>query len=432
MIRTRATLNYSISRAELAQLAIDVPADQKVVNVFDANVRQWSVEPVEGGQRITAQLFEPAKSSQQVTVELEKFSGEKAQSVVAAPVVKAVGVGRQQGVIVVQVAEGLQAEAAKTSGLLQVDVKDLPPALQQGKWAFSYRYATAPFELALAIEKVQPQISVDSLCEAFLEPDRLSLDLAAVYTIEKAGVFRLEFDIPAGYEVRKVEGASLAGAAAAQVDTHHLEGPQQTQLVVNLSHKAIGRVGLAVQLQKDLHEPELLAPSDKAATLDMAIPRARAGRGSAGHRAAGDLCPGESPRQSGQDRRPAEHLVQRGLRERAVDPPREAGWSAARAGLCLCPGTDRVHRGRRAPQAAGHGAPARGGPRGRGRGQVSVHFLLQRPLQRREIAANRRAGGSGRRLASHDFRRARKNDRPRRPPIWPKTASPGVSAASRS
>ena len=40
---------YSISRAELGHLVIDVPADQKVVNVFDANVRSWSVAPAGGG-----------------------------------------------------------------------------------------------------------------------------------------------------------------------------------------------------------------------------------------------------------------------------------------------------------------------------------------------------------------------------------------------
>ena len=34
----------------------------------------------------------------------------------------------------------------------------------------------------------------------------MTLDLTAVYTIEKAGVFRLELDVPAGYEVRTVHG----------------------------------------------------------------------------------------------------------------------------------------------------------------------------------------------------------------------------------
>ena len=64
--RSRTNLTYAISRAELGQLAVEVPADYKVVNVFDANVRQWSVEPPAAGakrQKITAQLFEPAKSA---------------------------------------------------------------------------------------------------------------------------------------------------------------------------------------------------------------------------------------------------------------------------------------------------------------------------------------------------------------------------------
>ena len=132
-------------------------------------------------------------------------------------------------------------------------------------WAFSYRYASVPYELALDIEKVQPQITVDSLVEAALLPDRLTLDLTAIYTIEKAGVFRLELDVPAGYDVQRVRGANVAGATPVAVDSHYLEGAKKTRLVVNLSRKALGRVGLAVQLQKDMHQPELLTPTGKTA-----------------------------------------------------------------------------------------------------------------------------------------------------------------------
>ena len=88
VVRSRATLNYTISRAELAQLTIDVPADQKIINVFDANVRGWSVKAADGKQRITAELFEPAKASQQVIVELEKFLPGQAKGELAVPVVK--------------------------------------------------------------------------------------------------------------------------------------------------------------------------------------------------------------------------------------------------------------------------------------------------------------------------------------------------------
>ena len=274
--RTRSQLAYTISRAELGSLSIEVPSNQKVVNVFDANVRRWSVDQTDGKQQINVQLFEPAKGAQNVVVELEQFAADEGEALdraeILVPVVKALGVGRQQGVVVVQVAEGLRAETTKVSGLLQVDAAELPQALARGNWTFSYRYAAVPFELALSLEKIQPRIVVDSLVEAQLEPKRLALDMLAVYTVERAGVFRLELDIPAGYEVREVRGVAADGIEAVEVDSRHLEGDDQTRLVVNLARKALGRVGLLVQLERKLDEPNLLKPSGKA-EIQLPVPQ---------------------------------------------------------------------------------------------------------------------------------------------------------------
>jgi len=273
--RTRVQMVYTISRSELRQLSIEVPADQKVSNVFDANVRQWSVEQAGPVQKITAQLFEPAKQTQNVTVELEKYSDEKQSGKFLVPVVKAAGagVGRQQGVVVARLADGLRAEVARANGLLQVDAAELPPGLAKGQWPFAYRYAAVPFELELNVEKVQPRVLAESLVEAELQPERLSVDLLAIYTIERAGVFRLELDVPAGFEVRQVRGRAAAGASEVAVDSHHLEGKEKTRLVVNLARKAFGRVALAVQLQRDLKEPDLLTPTGRAAQVPLPVPK---------------------------------------------------------------------------------------------------------------------------------------------------------------
>lgn len=280
VVRSRTSLAYSISRAELKQLEIDVPADQKVANVFDANIRQWKVATVEGRQRITVHLFEPAKEFQHVIVELEKFFTDKDKNSIGVPVVVAVGAGRQQGTLVVRAAESLRTEVAKSSGLLQIDAGELPPALKRARWDFAYRYATVPFALTLDIEKVEPRITVDSLLQADLQPDRLTLDLTAVYSIEKAGVFRLEWDIPAGYDVRHVRGEAIEGAAPVQVENHTLAliGPEGNEdgakrLTINLSRKAIGKVALSVRLQRELHRPELLTPTGKTAQFILPIPR---------------------------------------------------------------------------------------------------------------------------------------------------------------
>lgn len=281
VVRTRASLVYTISRAQLSRLQIDVPAAHRVANVFDANVKRWSIEkqtdPKATTQRIDVELFEPAKQSQTVVVELEQITAEAAVQTTTVPVIAAVGVGRQQGIVVVQTAEGLRAEATKHTGLLQLDMGDLPAGLSRNRWTFSYRYATVPYDLTLAVEKVQPRITADFLTTAELQPDKLTLDLKARYVIERAGVFRLELDIPTGFDVREAHGVATTGTESVVVDTFRVEGDQKNRLIVNLTRKAIGAVGLSVQLSKPLTDPELKTPLGKAASLPLSLPRPTAG-----------------------------------------------------------------------------------------------------------------------------------------------------------
>lgn len=273
IVRTLARLTYDISRAELSQLQIDVPADQKVVNVFDPNVRQWQVEPQDAMQRISVQLFQPARGSQQITIELEKFSEQLAAEPLHVPAIRAVGVGRQQGLVVVRLSSALRADAAERVGLLQLDAAELPASLASQKWDFSYRYASLPFDLSLKLDKVQPRVHAEQLVEAYLEPEQLTLDLLAIHTIERAGVFQLQIEIPAGFEVRNVRGQAAAGAEAAIVESFHTSGADKTLLLVNLASKALGRVGLFVELQKRLDDANLLSPT--GTTTEVAIPLPR-------------------------------------------------------------------------------------------------------------------------------------------------------------
>jgi hypothetical protein len=275
VVRTRTTLAYAISRAELPTLVIEVPTDQKVVNVFDPNVRQWTVAVAGATQTIKVQLFEPAAKSQRLVVELEKYDADVAVSRdVRVPLVKAAGVIRQQGLVLVAVAPGLRAEAAERKGLMQVDASELPAAHRKGRYAFSYRYAALPYGLSLKVEKIKPRITVESLCEVRLMPDELATDLLAVYTIERAGVFQLTIDLPPEGEVRQVRGIATAGAAAVVVENHYVRDTDgRRRLVVDLARKAAGRVALTVRLVRRLEEPDLLAPTGKKVAVTVGVPR---------------------------------------------------------------------------------------------------------------------------------------------------------------
>ena len=290
VMRTRAHLAYDISRADLKTLSVEVPADQNVVNVFDPNVQKWE-KKIEGPlQTITIQLFQPARGSQNVTIELEKFSDdqemqkEMGRKDFQAPEIKVLGVGRQQGIVVARLGSSLRGEVSARTGLAQIDAAELPAPLADQQWPFAYRYAALPFNLTLAVEKVRPEIEVEELVEAYLEPQQTTLDLLAIFNIEKAGVFQLELDVPEGFEIRQVQGRDAAGAAAVAVDSHQLEEvqvgdqKQKTRLVVNLSRKALGKVALFVELQKRQADPNLLTPTGKTSVIGLAIPRVAPGR----------------------------------------------------------------------------------------------------------------------------------------------------------
>ncbi|MBU0639020.1 MAG: hypothetical protein KKB50_09160 [Planctomycetes bacterium] len=273
--RSRTQVVYEISRAAVDRLVLKVPADHKVVNVYDANVRQWSVRQADTLQEITVELFEPAQGSQSVVIELEQFSGDQPRTELAVPVIRAVDVGRQQGFVAVAVADGLRVEATRRSGLMQVDAAELSAAGETPaeNWELSYRYVTVPFELVLRVEKIEPRITVDALVEAYLEPDEVRLELQALYTIEKAGVFQLELDLPAGYDLRNPRGVAVAGANPVVVESWHRGGEGQTRLIVNLGRKALGRVGFGLTLSKRLKEPNLLKPTGQAAQITIPVPQ---------------------------------------------------------------------------------------------------------------------------------------------------------------
>jgi hypothetical protein len=313
-LRTHARLTYSISRAELSVLTVEVPANQKVVNVAEANVRQWSVEKTGNAQKITVQLFEPARESESIDIDLAQYGdqpspgaaaappkgadalpngavalpkgaenpakaaavakpGETARRTLEVPVVKALNVSRQQGVVVVDTVEGLQIEARTRDGLLQLDAAELPPAFAKRPHELAYRYAGLPFQLSLDVVKTKPRIVVDEWVVAHLTPEQLTVQLHAVYTIERAGVFDLTVDVPTGYDVREVHAEACRGAKAVQVDSHHLEGADKTRLVVNLAHKALGCVSIVVELQKRLDDANLLSPTGKTSEIPFHLPR---------------------------------------------------------------------------------------------------------------------------------------------------------------
>jgi hypothetical protein len=296
VIRTRAQLIYDISRADVDTMEIQVPSDHNIVNVFDPNLQRWEKTLDGDVQTLTLTLFQPTRGTQPVVLELEKFAGGKEmsrpmmQTEIVAPVIRAtraakesntVNVGRQQGIVVVKIDSSLRGETVNRSGLTQIDPGELPSELSGQNWTFAYRYASVPFDLRISVEKLLPDVEVAQLTEVYVQPDRITASLAAIYDIQRTGIFQIELLIPGDYNVRAVQGVALADAQPFVVESYDVQSPSGAEtavnppqiLVVSLGRRALGKAAIMVNLDRRLDDPNLAQPTGETSELDLPVPR---------------------------------------------------------------------------------------------------------------------------------------------------------------
>ncbi|RMF95276.1 MAG: hypothetical protein D6741_11875, partial [Planctomycetota bacterium] len=275
VVRTRAEFDYTIRRAAVEKLDIAVPADQKVVSVFDPNIRQWSVQSPEkesDPQVLSVVLFDPATQTQHLTIELEKILDRQAE--VTLPVLEARGVVRQQGIVVVGAEQGLRAEVVDRKGLLQIDTSELPASLKNGNWKFSYRYVALPVEAVFRLEKVQPLVHARSWATIDIGPTAYRFVGLTQYDVQRAGVFQLALEVPPEVPVNtlNIRGANVGGAPV-QVDRVVRDPDNPNRVLVDLSRQAFGKVGLQYQYMVAFDPKRELSEIGRQLDLTPAISR---------------------------------------------------------------------------------------------------------------------------------------------------------------
>jgi hypothetical protein len=296
VIRTRAQMIYDISRADINSLEIQVPSDHNIVNVFDPNLQRWEKTLDGDVQTLTLSLFQPTRGTQPVVLEFEKFAGGKEmsrpmmQTEIVAPVIRAtragkdenqVTVGRQQGIVVVKIDNSLRGETVSRTGLTQIDPDELPNELSGQNWTFAYRYASVPYDLRISVEKLLPDVEVAQLSEVYIQPDRITATLAAIYDIQRTGIFQIELLIPGEYTVRAVQGIGLADAQPFVVESYDVQRPAGAEatddgpqlLVVSLGRRALGKAAIMVNIDRSLNDPNLAQPTDEVSNLILPVPR---------------------------------------------------------------------------------------------------------------------------------------------------------------
>ena len=271
VVRTDFNAALSVLRAPLESLSLLVPKDAVVLFVDGPGIKTW--ERSAAGDRIEVTLREPVKEKWSLHVGLERAIPDLPAEI-SAPFFGIDRLERETGFLRLRPAEGVKVDPRAAPGLVQVDLSEVPATIgppgdrAAAAKAFAWRHAGRLAGLTVAVEALAPRVSVAVGTRLGLLPDGIEVRTQAQVTVERAGVFGLELDVPAALEVTDVQ------VAGAELDDWTRRPGEAGRSVLSVSFR--DRLLGAATLHVAGRLPLTLAEVDGTETpVDLPIPRIR-------------------------------------------------------------------------------------------------------------------------------------------------------------
>ncbi len=258
----------------VGQLSFVVPTGFTVSEVRSELVGPWRFNP--STQILTVGLS--LKQSEPFTIEVEtqRALAELPAELSLSPM-RVKGAAGEVGKLALAFGEEAQLESDEVEGMSLVNVRDfgdeLLPRDRDGQATVSlqkaYRYAQEEAALKLKVAPVSPEVRVDSLQRLSLGEERVVLAAELAVEITRAGIFRLSFPLPSGYEVESLRGDALNHW------TEVGEAPQR-MVVMHLNGKTMGSQKFSFVL--NAASPKLEAESWQVPKISLREARREVGR----------------------------------------------------------------------------------------------------------------------------------------------------------
>ncbi|MCW1926202.1 hypothetical protein OKA05_26830 [Luteolibacter arcticus] len=234
------------SRGIVKELTILIPAGFTVGDVTDGPVGSWRFNPETRELKVG---IEPAQDQAfAFSIGTQRGTATLPVDLVLEPV-KVQGSAGAVGLLGLGFGDEAQAEAVNAKGMSAVNLDDfgakLLPHDREGRALAvmhrAYRHTGGDATLALKVTPVAPELRADMKQTLSLGDDRMVLAVDLMASITRAGLFKLEVEIPAGFEVESVTGAALAHWAEATTDGVRL-------LNLHLNGRTLGEQAFAITL----------------------------------------------------------------------------------------------------------------------------------------------------------------------------------------
>ncbi len=205
VVHTHAVFDYQILRGSLGELIVEVPVDQRLLDVQAPGLRDWQAETVDDRQRVKVRLHAPVTEKIRLELHTESPLSEEAFQVGS---VRAVGVARESGVLAVRGAEDVGLEYVLRESITRIDAADAPESLRKPRSTF-YKFFTPDHKLSVVASQLKPRIVVDSHVSILLDKTRLTARGEFRYQVSRSGIFALGYRLPAGFQVDDVRAESM-------------------------------------------------------------------------------------------------------------------------------------------------------------------------------------------------------------------------------
>jgi len=247
VVHTQAVFDYQILRGSLGELLVDVPSDQRLLDVQAPGLRDWQTETVAGRQRVKVRLHAPATQSVRLELHTEAPIAQQAFEVGG---VRAVGAARESGILAVRAAEEVGLEFVARESITRVDAADVPESLRKPGSTF-YKFFTPNHKLSVTAAQLKPRILVESRLSVLADKARLTTRGEFKYRISRSGIFSLSLGIPPGFQLDEVRTESME-----RFEVSPASAPTSpATLTVFFAKKVLGDVAISVSASQARDKP---------------------------------------------------------------------------------------------------------------------------------------------------------------------------------
>jgi hypothetical protein len=241
------------AQGELGELSFEVPPDATVTDVTDAAetnppslVSRWRFDPDTRKLRVTLARAQSRPFALRVRSQVVTGPLPFAQTL---GLLAVDGAANQIGLLGVATGSEVQLDSVQAGNLSPINLEDFPgaatPALSNQIPGLvvrrAYRYADPRATAALEASPVEPDVRVEVKQTVSLGEDRTVLAAEATADITRAGIFKLSFVLPAGFDVEAISGPRLSHWTETRSDAGRV-------ITLNLRGKTEGRQQFAISL----------------------------------------------------------------------------------------------------------------------------------------------------------------------------------------